>query len=293
MRLDRTGIAIRERSLLDILDMSLRVLAVFAGRLLVCLAIVVAPLMTINGQLIGWLPEAGDVAESYARYLWIMALLVIIQAPLASLCVTPFLGHAMFMEEVRLRDILRTLRHSLVPLVLCQLLLRGIGLSWILAALIPRGSDFSGWEVWLVLLAIYSVLFRAARPFINEIILLERNPLRSKSKQVITVGRRSAALHGPNSGDLISRWMATALIAILLAIAILATLWFLWGMLLFDWNWGPVMLHVCYPLSLWIVAGYFAVVRFLCYLDLRIRREGWEVELVMRAAANQLTGPTA
>jgi hypothetical protein len=37
-----------------------------------------------------------------------------------------------------------------------------------------------------------------------------------------------------------------------------------------------------------MVAGYFAVVRFLAYVDLRIRREGWEVELVMRAERDRL-----
>ena len=50
------------------------------------------------------------------------------------------------------------------------------------------------------------------------------------------------------------------------------------------------MIHVCFPATLWLVAGYFAVVRFLSYLDLRIRREGWEIELIMRAAANRLSG---
>jgi hypothetical protein len=40
-----------------------------------------------------------------------------------------------------------------------------------------------------------------------------------------------------------------------------------------------------FPLALWIVGGWMAVVRFVGYLDLRIRREGWEVELLMRAEA--------
>jgi hypothetical protein len=42
------------------------------------------------------------------------------------------------------------------------------------------------------------------------------------------------------------------------------------------------------PLSLWLVVGFFSVVRYLCYLDLRIRREGWEIELKMRAEASRL-----
>jgi hypothetical protein len=44
-----------------------------------------------------------------------------------------------------------------------------------------------------------------------------------------------------------------------------------------------------YPLALWLVVGYLTVVRFLAYLDLRIRREGWEVELMMRTEAARLT----
>jgi hypothetical protein len=40
---------------------------------------------------------------------------------------------------------------------------------------------------------------------------------------------------------------------------------------------------------MWTVAGFFAVARYLSYLDLRIRREGWEVELLIRAEGDRLT----
>ncbi len=288
MQLDHTQIAIRERGFLDILDLSLRVITAFGGPLFLCLATMIIPLMIINFFLIGWMTQTGDEVDSYARYLWTMTLLVIIQAPLVSTFVTPFLGNAMFLEAVSPRLILQVVRHSCWGLFLNTLLLRGVLFSWLLAWLIPRGSDYTGWDVCLILLAAYTLLFRAARPFINEIILLERNPLRSHHSNVITVGRRSSALHGPNAGDLISRWMGSALVAFVLANCLLFTMWFLWGMLLFDWNWGPFMLHLCFPLALWMVAAYFSVVRFLSYLDLRIRREGWEVELIMRAAAANL-----
>ena len=43
-----------------------------------------------------------------------------------------------------------------------------------------------------------------------------------------------------------------------------------------------------WPLSLWLVAGFLAVVRFLSYLDIRIRQEGWAVELRIRAEATRL-----
>jgi hypothetical protein len=52
-----------------------------------------------------------------------------------------------------------------------------------------------------------------------------------------------------------------------------------------TWNVGWFQLQIVWPLCLWLVAAYFSVVRFLSYLDLRIRHEGWEVELLMRAEA--------
>jgi hypothetical protein len=45
---------------------------------------------------------------------------------------------------------------------------------------------------------------------------------------------------------------------------------------------------VFFQLAVWTTVGFFTVVRFLSYLDLRIRREGWEVELKMRAEAARL-----
>ena len=51
---------------------------------------------------------------------------------------------------------------------------------------------------------------------------------------------------------------------------------------------GPGLMLFGLPLALWITAMYLTVVRFLSYLDLRIRYEGWEVELRMRAEANRM-----
>jgi len=43
-----------------------------------------------------------------------------------------------------------------------------------------------------------------------------------------------------------------------------------------------------YQLLLWSIVGYTAVLRFLSYLNLRIRREGWDVELQVRAERARL-----
>ena len=53
----------------------------------------------------------------------------------------------------------------------------------------------------------------------------------------------------------------------------------------------PLRWHL--PIAVWLVVGFFTVVRFLSYLDLRIRREGWEVELSPRAEAARLAGGLA
>jgi len=45
------------------------------------------------------------------------------------------------------------------------------------------------------------------------------------------------------------------------------------------------VLLVFFPLSLWCVAGISVIIRILNYLDTRIRLEGWEVELSVRAEA--------
>jgi hypothetical protein len=38
-----------------------------------------------------------------------------------------------------------------------------------------------------------------------------------------------------------------------------------------------------------MLVSYVTVFRFLSYLDLRIRLEGWEVELKIRAEANRMS----
>jgi hypothetical protein len=43
----------------------------------------------------------------------------------------------------------------------------------------------------------------------------------------------------------------------------------------------------------WTVAMYFTVARFLAYLDQRIRNEGWEVELALRAQRQRLSRQVA
>jgi hypothetical protein len=120
-------------------------------------------------------------------------------------------------------------------------------------------------------------------PYLNEIILLERNPYSSRSPHQLSTRQRSRALHGSTGGELFGRAVIGTLSAVVLIVVVWLSLWYLRGMLTQDWEFSPVMFTVYFQASVWLVAMFFTVARFLSYLDLRIRREGWEVELLMRA----------
>lgn len=295
MQLDNTRIAIRERSLLDTLDLALQVIRQYPRELLLTFLAAAVPLAVLNDYLAGWMldVEYRDayfyVEESGAiwRFWWSMTLLVFIEAPLASIFMTAFLGQAVFVERPSLRQVFGDVRGMLGRLAWCQLLLRGILPFWWLVYLIDRYDEFNPAIEILAMggLALYAGLLRAIRPFINEIVLLERNPLTAKDPAAITIGRRASQLHGPSGGDLFAKWMATGIIGILLTAGVALTIVFLSGTLLNDWQPGPTMIRYMYPAAMWSVVGYLSVVRFLSYLDLRIRHEGWEVELRLRAEA--------
>jgi hypothetical protein len=198
------------------------------------------------------------------------------------------------------------LRYS-PQIFLTQFFLRGVLFAWLLLLVTDRYTGNNPIELFfLPVLALGATGMRAFRPYINEIVLLERNPLRSSNSNVITINKRSSHLHGPYAGDLFVRWLGCASIALLLGVLMIATAILIQGILISRWpfvvdptrgltlwdrvvwqlNWFEA--HVAYPLCLWVVVAFMSVVRFLSYLDLRIRHEGWEVELLMRAEAMRL-----
>jgi len=318
VELDNTRITIRERGLLDTLDLSLHVLREFVQPVFWFTLAAVVPLGFLNYLLLGWMvyPQSGGDSQGFDyteyrlyewggtdgqwriyymlpwRYMFDMALLIFIEAQLASIFVTAYLGEAVFMQKPTFRQVLKTvLKHS-PGLVLCQLLIRGILPAWILVMLMDRqyGNNLVGIEVCLWLLAIYSALFRALRPYINEIILLEKNPIRARRPSDISINKRSGHLHGSSSGDLFGRWIGNSMLAASLLILIVAALYLGVGVLIGQYEITWWFVAIIYPAAFWVVVAYYSVVRYLDYLDLRIRYEGWEVELLMRAEAAKMAG---
>lgn len=302
MQLDRTRILIRERGLLETLDLALQILRQHAGPLLATFALGCVPLILINHALLGWLMEADfregwyleDESSIVARFAWDMTALVVIEAPLASIFTTAYLGKIVFLDRPNIGEVFRDVLALLPRVAWTQLLLRGTAVAWLLCLTLDRYGEFDVFTEFFLLggLAGYSMLVRALRPYLNEIVLLERNPLRAAAPEAITIGKRNKQLHAPSSGDLLARWLGAAMFAVLLTISVMGTFVFLYGVFLNDWKIQPFLFVWVYPLSMWLVAGYMSVVRFLNYLDLRIRHEGWEVELRMRAEAARLLHTT-
>lgn len=298
MQLDNTHIAVKERTLVDICDLSLHVLRQYWRPIVLTSLAGALPLMVINHLLIGWMMSMEyrdaffylDEGAAITRYVWNMSVLIAIEAPLASIFATAYLGQAVFVDQPSLRDVFRDVFKMLPRVMWCQLLVRGILPAWLLMLALPRYGDieFSIEAFFLPVLALYVMSLRAFRPFINEIVLLERNPLVSRDPSTMTVGRRSSQLHGPSSSDLFSQGMAMSVMTACLAVAMFGNFIFAKGVLANSWKVTPFMLLYGLPLACWLVAIYLNVVRFLRYLDLRIRHEGWEVELRMRAEANRM-----
>jgi hypothetical protein len=268
MQLDKTRIAIRERSFPDILDLALHVIRRYAPALAVALAAGVLPLALLNHWLLSDYLNDFDIDDAPPpEYFYVLLALIIWELPLAAAPTTLYLGQALFSEQPSAARVGKDLLASLPQLVLFQVVLRGALSCFFLT--------------WPVLFWVW--------PYLNEIILLERNPWRKRGPSGTSTATRSSNMHARNRGELFNRWLGALVIGAGLIGAVAITCWYLRMLLAYEMRVDRTMYTVYLQGAIWLVVGYFAVVRFLSYLDLRIRTEGWEVELIMRAEAARLT----
>ena len=127
------------------------------------------------------------------------------------------------------------------------------------------------------------------RSYLSEVILLERTPFLQKTFDNPSTGRRCHTLHAGWGGDLFGtlgrhrrRRRPADRLLLGLDVGRRADCSPTSGNPRNTW-----FTHE-FQFALWLVVGLLTVVRFLGYLDLRIRREGWEVELLMRAEGARL-----
>jgi hypothetical protein len=291
MQLDKTRIAIRERGTLDMYDISLQVIREFFRPLLVAWLLAAVPLLLLNYFLIGWMVGPELEYEAPVRYCMHYLLLLFVESPLLSIPIVGVLGPAVFLDRPSWRIILAQIWQAAIQLSWCLLLLRGILFCWLFAALRTEvdGDDYAAEVLLYSLFVIWTMAFHAFRPFTVEIILLEKLPLFAKHEQATSLHRRSSHLHGPAAHNLLGHWLIGLCAGGLLVVAFTTSLFSLIGVLFSEWTTSVAWkYHWVYPLPFFLAMGYLSVVRFLQYLDVRIRNEGWEVELLLIAESRRL-----
>lgn len=274
-QLDEHRIAIRERKYVDLLDLSLKVVASYAGPLALAITAGAGPMFLLNHcllagyvdqhtvlgepvhhlSMIAGLPIGLAASAGLVWYMLIVLLLIFLEMSLATAATTLYLGQAVFSGQPDARRIWREFRQSLPQLLVLQSLLRPLLLFY---------------------------------PYLDEVILLERNPMRAPDRgKLSTMGRCHELHRGGIANGIVFRLVGLGTGVVVFAgiwLAILAARAILLGTLAIDLP----MQTVYFQLSVWGAVGFFCVVRFLNYLNLRIRREGWEVELKLRAEAARL-----
>jgi hypothetical protein len=295
MELDRTTIVIRQRSLSEVADLAVMLISKYWRPLCLCWLVGVLPFALLNGALVGWIPlyaEWEGLLEDerfyeHARYIWLMSLLVYLQAPWAGMYITAWLGSKVFEQFPSAKEVRNSLRATSGRRLWALGIKRG-PLLLVLSLLINWGGNFSiPFELLfpIGLLLLVGVM-RTFRPFVPEIIILEQSPLKSKPDGGgIALSIRSSQLHAASTADPGGRSILTIFIVVPAAVAVFFTLMLVRSFVTVKiaWTWDVYVIVV--PLALWIVMGICTVVRFLNYIDTRIRLEGWEVDLTLRAEA--------
>lgn len=291
MKLDQTFISIRKRSVSELFDLALTVVRSHWRSLLILLVLGSVPWILLDVFLLWPLMHYGPGDPSRWACSWLMMLLVVSQAQYGTSLITLYLGEAMFVGQPSWKQVARhALRVS--PLFVwlhgcLRMVFPVICLTWLLD--IEHPSDF-GVLVGLFIPASVALgmAFRAFRPFVSEMILLEKTPWRPKDSNAVSFARRSKALHSYASSELFGRFVLSCLFAAPLAISFQSLFVQVDSLLNVSAGYEWTLAGYYWIVSLWLTAGFVAVFRFLSYIDIRIRQEGWAIELKMRAEGQKL-----
>ena len=256
MAQEPTLIQIRERSYLDLLDLALLVVRHRPRRLALAAAMGIAPFAALNFWLLSN-PE-------FPRALW--PVLLFLEAPWATAPLTVVLGGLMFGQPPAFGLVLRRLVVGLPALFLIHVIVRyALSMTMIL--------------FWIV---------DARLLFASEVILLER------SAGWRAIGR-CLQLTRNRPGEFFLQWLGQLFFGLIFALCFwLGTSAAAMALFESELTWErPVLADTSglrFQLGVWIAIAFFAVGRFLMYIDERIRGEGWEVRLRLQAAIRELEG---
>ena len=251
MLYDRTLVQIRERPFLDLLDLSLHVIRARPMALALPALIGIAPWAVLNAWLLS--------DPSFPTIGWMM--LLILEVPWATAPLTLVIGDLMFGIPARPRRLARTLLISLPALIMGQLIVRSLFL-------------FTGF---------FYFVMPSQHPFLNEVILLER-------KGPFEQFKRSTILTRGCGGELFMRWISQLIVGLTFAVCVLMSVRTIGSVLIgneLTW-YSPGMTDrngLLFQGAVWIAVAFFGVYRFFSYIDRRIRLEGWELDLRIKAVA--------
>ena len=291
MKLDQTFISIRKRGVSELFDLTLTIVRSHWRALLILLVLGAAPWILLDYLLLWPLMHYGLGDPSRWACSWLMMLMVVSQAQYGTSLITLYLGDAMFVGTPNWKQVaLKSFKVS--PLFVwlhgfLRMVFPVAGLAWMID--IDQPSDFGMLAGFLIPLAVaVGVAFRTFRPFVSEMILLEKTPWRPKEPTAISFAKRSKALHSHASSELFGRFVMSCLVATPLAITFQSLFIQVDSVLNLSAGYDWTLASYYWIISLWLTAGFVTIFRFLSYIDIRIRQEGWALELKMKAEGQKL-----
>ena len=249
MAIERTLVLIRERSLLDLLDLSLVVVRQKPLTLGLAALFGIAPFALFNAWLFF---SNSDLDAGLPLLLWM------VEAPFASAPLTLVLGGLMFGQKPTFGKVALTLLKAAFPMILVHGFLRIVLCFWI-----PTRLSFA-----------------------NEVILLERG----KWWKIVGRGRDLSSGRG---GELFLLGLIQLVLTYLFAFVFFMGVGRITQVLLledptFETPTASAFAGWKVQTPIWLVVAFFTIVRFLVYIDQRIRLEGWEIELRLREVGEAL-----
>jgi hypothetical protein len=253
MDLTRTRVVLRERAVVDVLDLALR-FTVRHGRPYARLGLLVLPPFVAASIAIA--RTAGPATA------WALSLFV---ATLAGAPFTALASRLVFEDEVRIarsaREAFRA-APQLLALRVVEVLAGGLGLAF-----------FTVPGLWFLALTLFDV----------EATLLERASLRRAIERSASIARRG-------SGEALVTLVLLFLLHVLVTLAtdgggraiISALLEAHAPLALWDRGWSVLSL-----VGFWLFVPYAATARFFVYLDMRTRTEGWDIQTRFVAIATR------
>lgn len=235
--------------MVDLLDLSLVVARRRPFTLGLAALLGIAPFAALNAWLFA---SVTDLAAGIPLFLWM------VEAPFATAPLTVVLGSLMFGQRPTIGKVMASVLRGAFPLVVVHGFLRTVLFFWIPTRL----------------------------AFANEVILLERG------KWWKIVGR-GGDLSSGRAGELVLLGLAQLILTYLFAVLFtMGTARIGQAVMAEGLTWdvpaSSTFAHWRFQLAIWIVVAFFAVARFLTYIDQRIRLEGWELELRLRGVGKAM-----